>query len=40
MLAKEPWRYDILFMNGTVGSYPKPVDEQGMNVRVGKVAIS
>ena len=30
--------YDVLFMNRTVDSQPKPVDEQGMNVMVGTVA--
>ena len=38
MLEKEAWRYDVLFMNGTVVSQPKPFDEQGMNVTVDTVA--
>ena len=38
MLAKEAWYYDVPFMHVTIGSYPMPVDEQGMNVTVCTVA--
>ena len=34
----EVWYYDGPFMHMTVGSWPMPVDKQGMNVTVGTVA--
>ena len=39
MLAKEAWCYGVLLMNGSVGSWPIPVYEQGTNVAVDAVAI-
>ena len=30
--------YDILFINSTVGSWPKPINKQGTNVMVGTEA--
>ena len=38
MLTKEACHYDVPFMHVTIGSLPMPVDKQGMNVKVGKVA--